>query len=244
MTEQSTGGQVSMFDQDSWFGKMSPELLVPTTERISESFSKKRVESQTVQPQFLDLRTGGLIAESSWETDSPWFGQFTPQSIGAYPKEERGSLLSQILEDRPHPKYCLSAKACQGILNRAAKRGKELPKILKEALEQSVSKNVQGVTGGVKDSSFKQNEPGLSQPSTTKPSCVSSEPLILKDVSFLDVDEGGCAWTLRARDYKNPQVVTTFSQDAYDEYSETDSSSTLRASGGIYGGGSESLVIQ
>jgi hypothetical protein len=43
--------------------------------------------------------------------------------------------LSQILEDSPHPKYSLSAKACQGILNRAAKRGKELPPELKAALE-------------------------------------------------------------------------------------------------------------
>jgi hypothetical protein len=42
--------------------------------------------------------------------------------------------LSQILEDCPHPKYSLSAKACQGILNRANRRGKELPKELEIAL--------------------------------------------------------------------------------------------------------------
>ena len=45
------------------------------------------------------------------------------------------SHLSQILEVNPHPKYSLSAKACQGILNRAERRGKELPQALKIALE-------------------------------------------------------------------------------------------------------------
>ena len=42
--------------------------------------------------------------------------------------------LSQILERNPDPKYNLSAKACQGILNRAEKRGKKLPEALEKAL--------------------------------------------------------------------------------------------------------------
>ena len=62
-------------------------------------------------------------------------GEYTMHSFGEFPREENVSRLSQILEDSPPPKYCLSAKACQGILNRAAKRGKELPEILREALE-------------------------------------------------------------------------------------------------------------
>jgi len=57
-------------------------------------------------------------------------------SFGECPNEENASHLSQILEDSPHPKYSLSAKACLGILNRAEKRGKELPEILKKALIQ------------------------------------------------------------------------------------------------------------
>ena len=36
--------------------------------------------------------------------------------------------------------------------------------------------------------------------------------------------------------------VICFSQDAYDKYEETEHGATLRASGGIYGGGSENLV--
>jgi hypothetical protein len=45
--------------------------------------------------------------------------------------------LSDILETGDVPqRYYLSAKACAGILRRAAKRGKELPIALLRALEQ------------------------------------------------------------------------------------------------------------
>ena len=54
------------------------------------------------------------------------------------PSEEIISHLSDILETNPDPKYNLSAKACQGILTRAERRGKELPPMLKEALEQVI----------------------------------------------------------------------------------------------------------
>lgn len=44
--------------------------------------------------------------------------------------------LSDVLETGPHlAAYCLSAKACSGILRRAEKRGKELPPMLRTALE-------------------------------------------------------------------------------------------------------------
>ena len=59
-------------------------------------------------------------------------------SFGESPREENESRLSQILVDSAHPKYYLSAKACAGILNRAAKRGKQLPEILKKALENQI----------------------------------------------------------------------------------------------------------
>lgn len=48
------------------------------------------------------------------------------------------SHLSQILTDCAHPKYYLSAKACTGIINRAERKNKELPEILKKALEGQI----------------------------------------------------------------------------------------------------------
>ena len=49
------------------------------------------------------------------------------------------SLLSDTLEGRVHQKYFLSPKACRGILRRAKRRGKELPKALEEALTARVA---------------------------------------------------------------------------------------------------------
>jgi len=55
-------------------------------------------------------------------------------------------LLSDTLEigDLPQ-RFYLSARACQGILNRAERRGKKLPPVLKDALECQAS------LGGMED---------------------------------------------------------------------------------------------
>ena len=68
-----------------------------------------------------------------WQ-DGPLRGEFSTHSFGESPSDVVESHLSQILEACPHQKYYLSEKACQGILNRAEKRGKELPPMLKTAL--------------------------------------------------------------------------------------------------------------
>jgi hypothetical protein len=40
------------------------------------------------------------------------------------------------------PRFSLSAKACAGILRRAQRRGKELPTMLRQALEQVASQTM------------------------------------------------------------------------------------------------------
>lgn len=64
----------------------------------------------------------------------PTWGESTTRNTGECPSVAVESRLSQILEATPHTKYCLSARACQGILNRAARRGKDLPEMLKAVL--------------------------------------------------------------------------------------------------------------
>ena len=138
--------QMSIFDQDTWSGKMSPELSAATEEKISQRSSKKRSVSQSRKPPlFVCLKKDGLQADASGMS---WVagqlpGGFSTHSFGEHPISlyHNGvgeSHLSQILEDSPHPKYSLSAKACQGILNWANRRGKKLPELLERALvEQS-----------------------------------------------------------------------------------------------------------
>ena len=60
------------------------------------------------------------------------------RNTGECPSAVRESSLWQILQGNVPEKYFLSAKACAGILRRAEKRGKELPTMLKEALEEVV----------------------------------------------------------------------------------------------------------
>ena len=69
-----------------------------------------------------------------WEGDGAWLGECMTRNTGESPNVAVESRLSQILEATPHGKYCLSAKACRGILRRAERRGKDLPTVLKAVL--------------------------------------------------------------------------------------------------------------
>lgn len=69
-----------------------------------------------------------------WEDDGAWRGECSTRNTGESPNVAVESRLSQILEATPHGKYCLTGKACQGILRRAERRGKGLPPMLKAVL--------------------------------------------------------------------------------------------------------------
>ena len=58
------------------------------------------------------------------------------EGLGESHKDGGVYLLSSILQEHVPDRYSLSPKACQGILRRAEKRGKELPEVLKRALER------------------------------------------------------------------------------------------------------------
>ena len=123
--------------QLSLFGKTYPERSAPMVEKISEPCWKNLPAWNNQTFQFLDLRVGGADGakpEQSPETDGLWLGDSSMLNIGEFPNAERESLLSWILEDNVPQKYYLSARACQGILVRASRRGKPLPELLKQAL--------------------------------------------------------------------------------------------------------------
>jgi hypothetical protein len=130
--------QMTMFDLDPdiWSGKMSPELSPPLTGRTSVRYLRKCAELLTTTYLYLDLREGyGSMLGPYWEINSHLLGEYTMLNTGPSHKGAKESTLSRILEDTPHPKYYLSKTACLGILRRSKKRGKELPPVLKQALE-------------------------------------------------------------------------------------------------------------
>lgn len=133
---KQTEGQMTLFDLGTWSGKTCPEPSQVQTERTSGRCWRKPAELLTVPYLYLDLREGyGNLLGSYWDINSPLLGEYTMLNTGPSHKDAKESTLSQILEDTPHRKYYLSKTACLGILRRAKKRGKELPRVLKEALE-------------------------------------------------------------------------------------------------------------
>ena len=142
MQTEELEGQVGLFDPDTWSGRtcLEPSIAIKDTTSKPSLPKLSKSQSQTL-PMCLCLKTVGQklgVSTMIWE-DGALLGDYTMHSFGEYPNEENASQLSQILEDSPLPKYSLSAKACDGILRRAAKRGKGLPQELKEALERQLN---------------------------------------------------------------------------------------------------------
>lgn len=135
--------QLEFPDLASACGRTSKEPTAPTEGKTSRASSRSSsASSAKTRPMFLYLREAdGLTADALWvaeptESLFPSLGDYTTRSFGASPSVVRECRLSQILEEQPHPKYLLSAKACKGILTRAERRGKELPTVLRLALER------------------------------------------------------------------------------------------------------------
>jgi hypothetical protein len=61
-------------------------------------------------------------------------------NTGESPNAAVESTLSSILQVNVPEKFYLSGRACEGILRRAERRGKELPEMLKEALLQMIER--------------------------------------------------------------------------------------------------------
>lgn len=126
--------------QLSLFGKMFPERSVQTAEKTSAPCWKNLPAWNNQTLQFLDLRGGadGAKPEQSPEMDGLWLGDSWTVNISEWPSAESVSLLSSTLEVNAPEKYYLSARACQGILTRASRRGKRLPDLLQTALLEMI----------------------------------------------------------------------------------------------------------
>lgn len=139
--------------QLSLFGKMFPERSQATKVKISDPFWKNLQESGKLMFQSLDLRTkSGQRQDLSQEMDGVLRGELSTLNFGESPSVAVESRLSWILEDNVPERYYLSARACQGILNRASRRGKALPEILHTALLDMIDRDVRQNGSGISES--------------------------------------------------------------------------------------------
>jgi len=247
VTEQMDG-QVGWFDLDTWSGKTYPEPSAAENQRgrtLPPSL-KKSSKSQSREPLCLcvyrteDGQNPGAITLKM--VPGALLGEYTTHSFGESPREENASRLSQILEVCPHPRYSLSAKACQGILNRAEKRGKELPEQLEAALREQAglypSKRGGGKPGGGKGILIQHEHVGaLSTLNNQSVLAISVDEKMGQ--TYIGEEVGN---TLAARDYKQPQAVV-YGISSYDSNAmkspnphsgiyEADTARTLDLNGG------------
>ena len=132
-------------NQDLSCGRMCQGPSLQTRDRTSKQSSKPSSVLKNRPPRCLRLRRkDGPTLTTTWETDGASRIEFLMHNGGAFPKEENVSTLSQILQTRVPQRYYLSPKACLGILRRASMRGKELPPVLKAALERQASAEQEG----------------------------------------------------------------------------------------------------
>ena len=200
MTERADG-QVTWSDLGLWSGKMCPEHSAATKGETLRQSSKRSSASQNRKPPILKcLKKDGPLGGATtmrWEDDGAWLGECMTRNTGESPNAAAGSRLSQILEATPQEKYSLSAKACQGILRRAERRGKDLPKLLKAVLlMQSENAECDG----------------------NKPAVVAPPVLCLNDqggnVMGVSHDVSG---TLRAQEHGHQPAVIAFAQNQREE---------------------------
>lgn len=131
--------------QLSLFGKTCQEHSPQTRETTSDASSKSSLKSAGTA-QYLDLtKASGNQPERSWVTVTASRGGNSTRNTGECPSVARESTLWQILQADAPEKYYLSARACKGILRRAERRGKALPPMLLEALEEAVALNAGNV---------------------------------------------------------------------------------------------------
>ena len=134
--------------QGTFFGKTFPEpsqAMTGKTLALSSANSPDLLNQNL--PMCLCLRLDGNSQAFYWSVTGRLLTELMMRNFGERPNEERESHLSSVLEGDTQRlrKYYLSPAACQGILNRAKRRGKELPELLKRALiAQSRSKSVAG----------------------------------------------------------------------------------------------------
>jgi hypothetical protein len=101
-------------------------------------------------PAFCHLTADEILVPSSGCWANSGMGSptgFLTLNTSEWPKDAAVCSLSDTLEtgDVPH-KYYLSPRACQGILRRAEKCGKELPEQLRNALSLAVQTDAQDLS--------------------------------------------------------------------------------------------------
>lgn len=235
-----TDEQVTWSDLGLWSGKTCPEHSAATKDKTSRQSSKRSSASQSRKPPILKCLkkagTPGVATTMKWEDDGAWLGECMTRNTGESPNVAVVSRLSQILEETPQEKYSLSAKACQGILRRAERRGKDLPETLKAVLLMQ-SESGGGCDGGGKGALVQEDKSGTlgtSNDQTIFQNCLTQWDCQSKRIFGTE----GASPTLQGGvggGVNNPAIFCMGTQQGGAEVRSDDRAPTLTAADGMSG---------
>ena len=235
-----TDEQVTWSDLGLWSGKTCPEHSAATKHNTSRQSSKRSSASQSRKPPILKCLkkagTPGVATTMKWEDDGAWLGECMTRNTGESPNVAVVSRLSQILEETPQEKYSLSAKACQGILRRAERRGKDLPETLKAVLLMQ-SESGGGCDGGGKGALVQEDKSGTlgtSNDQTIFQNCLTQWDCQSKRIFGTE----GASPTLQGGvggGVNNPAIFYMGTQQGGAEVRSDDRAPTLTAAAGMSG---------
>ena len=183
------------------FRERFPQIMEGTLDTFLDQWCKG---------MFLSLKTDGKTQESvspKMETES-WSGGCWTLNISESLNDAVESSLYSILEHGGGTRrYCLSPKACEGILRRAKERGKVLPKALEETLMKMASVQNGGwykVTGALDQGKV-----------VMEPCMMSEDTFAVSQENHMDIATN-VAPPLKSRDYKAPHAVCYEEPTIYD----------------------------
>lgn len=212
-------GQLTMFDQDTWFGRMfrEPSQAEIPKEQTSRQSLKKSSKSKTkAQLMCLSLKGDGVTQAYSWETDSALLGEYMMRNFGEFPNEERESHLSQILMGGGAGKILFEPKSLSGNTDESRQTREETTGYTSSSTGEPNAYTLQirgGCDGGGKGALIQTEKTGAL-------GTVQDKTLFCKQsgggITYsLDEKMGQTyvheeqANTLAARDFKQPQCINT-----------------------------------
>ena len=131
--------QLTLFEDNSvnptqsYYGKTSPESSTHETTPSDVFWQLCLASPKSLSQQGVDGRVQVLCVQ----TNAKSHGEYWTPNISESPNAAEECFLLQVIETDVSPKYYLSNQAKAGILKRAKHRKKNLPPLLKAALEHT-----------------------------------------------------------------------------------------------------------
>lgn len=138
----SSFGSLMASTPSGWWSRTSPACSLPTSTPTRTAAPEWDAEPLSLWSSGTSPDTGrpspptaGATAASALVPDEPSRGACLTLDTSESPNDGAACSLSRVLETGPHlRRYSLSPKACAGILRRANRRGRALPRALHEPL--------------------------------------------------------------------------------------------------------------